>query len=148
MLARPEHWGRRLRLWCLTDDNIRPVAEAFKRFEVADLLPDSHPTLDQVALVLVVVAEEDNVTSHSNTPPGWGAADTPGRNRRTEVGIMTKIYNIVVDRLIGAKDTQIVGGWQGFLLQQLYGPAISVSCKDKALLPFSRMSNTNPQTKG
>jgi len=105
MIARPRHRGRRLRLRSLADDDIRPITEASERFEVVDLLPDSHPTLDQVALVLFVEAEEDDITSHSNTPPRWWSTNAPGRNRGTEVGILTEIHNIVVNLLIGTKDT-------------------------------------------
>ncbi len=130
ILVLPGYEGRRLRLWSLTDDDIRPVTKAFERFEVLDLLPDSHPPLDQVALVLFVVAEEDDVTSHINAVPLVRSADTPGWNRGTEIRIMTKIHNIIVDLLIGVKDTQIVVQWQGFLLQQHSGLTISLSCSE------------------
>jgi len=120
-LALPAHFGKRLRLSSLmvcqlTDDDVGSVTEALKRIEVADLLPDSHPTLDEVALVPGVVAEEDDVTSRYNAPPRQGSADTPGRNRRAKVGIQATIHDIVVDLLISAKDAQIVGVGQEFLL--------------------------------
>ncbi len=120
----------------LTDDYVWLVAEALKSAEVADLLPDSHPTLDEVRLVLGVVTEEDDVTSRYNTAPRRWSADTPGWDRGTKVGIQATIQDIVLDQGIGTKDAQIVGVGQEFLpLAAIFACDLFIILK-YVLLPF------------